>query len=323
MWKWTSIADAEAGAMTRLAANLRAIRLRMGLTQERAAARAGIGVRAYQALESGQGNPTVVTLEKLASALEIDVALLFFEGASMPSTRPGPGRPARLIISDASKERSTLLLIAGWQPTHGFLSAFLRARGYEVKLASTGAHGLELTASQRFDLVVIDDEVPDMSFEALVAALAPLESRTIALCGLVGDASKAPSWVPTLTKPFDLDAFIGFVGRVKDARDLPQGARTAPVELVMYVTAGSLACVRALRNLKRVVSRCPPGAVDLRVVDLAHSPADPQDRVFFTPTLVKRGPGARALLVGDLSDERALFSILERAGVRDPSRGPT
>lgn len=42
---------------------------------------------------------------------------------------------------------------------------------------------------------------------------------------------------------------------------------------------------------------------------------DPEDRVAFTPTLVRRSPPPRAWLLGDLRDHTALRSLLDDAGV--------
>jgi transcriptional regulator with XRE-family HTH domain len=59
-----------------MAARIKALRERRGLSQEQLAAKAGIG-RSYLArLETGLHDPTLSTLEKLAKALGVKVAKL-------------------------------------------------------------------------------------------------------------------------------------------------------------------------------------------------------------------------------------------------------
>lgn len=51
---------------------MRAARLRAELTQERAAAEAGIGYKRYQRIEAGEVNLTLRTLHRLARALRVE-----------------------------------------------------------------------------------------------------------------------------------------------------------------------------------------------------------------------------------------------------------
>jgi Predicted transcriptional regulator with C-terminal CBS domains len=54
---------------------LRARRKLLGVTQEHLAELAGVGLRTLKDLESGKGNPTVTTLNKLADVLGLDLNL--------------------------------------------------------------------------------------------------------------------------------------------------------------------------------------------------------------------------------------------------------
>jgi len=56
-----------------LGRKVRAARARAGRTQEQAAAASGIEVKRWQRLEAGTVNPTMRTLERVASALDTTV----------------------------------------------------------------------------------------------------------------------------------------------------------------------------------------------------------------------------------------------------------
>jgi len=60
----------------RMAARLKALRERRGLTQEQLAEKSRVGRSHLARLETGKQDPTLSTLEKLAKALNVDVAKL-------------------------------------------------------------------------------------------------------------------------------------------------------------------------------------------------------------------------------------------------------
>lgn len=60
-----------------LAANIKAHRLKSGLSQDKLASKADISTRYYQDIESAEKQPSIDTLFKLSVALEVDfIALL-------------------------------------------------------------------------------------------------------------------------------------------------------------------------------------------------------------------------------------------------------
>ena len=61
-------------AATDVAANIRTLRARQGLSMGQLAARAGMSKGTLSKLESGDGNPTLDTLAALASALSVPLA---------------------------------------------------------------------------------------------------------------------------------------------------------------------------------------------------------------------------------------------------------
>ena len=62
---------------TQLGMRIRYLRKRKGLSQEDLALESGINKNYLSDLERGARNPTIVVIEKIASALEIDLATLF------------------------------------------------------------------------------------------------------------------------------------------------------------------------------------------------------------------------------------------------------
>ena len=72
-------------ALNVLSSNLRHFRLEKGLTQEQLAEKAGVTYRHYQQIE-GVDRPglRVVTAERLAHALEVDLASLFKKHPGVP-----------------------------------------------------------------------------------------------------------------------------------------------------------------------------------------------------------------------------------------------
>lgn len=97
----------DASAAT-LAANVRALRLARGLTQARIAAAAGIPRATWALLESGEGNPTLAVLVRVAAALRVSLEELLaaprtgarlFAAGSLPERRPG-GAHVRKLLPD-------------------------------------------------------------------------------------------------------------------------------------------------------------------------------------------------------------------------------
>lgn len=81
----------------RLAWNLRALRVAQGLSQERLAADAGIDRAYVGGIERQTENPTIDLLERLATALKVDIpALLTLPVGDAPPAPLRGGRPRRV-----------------------------------------------------------------------------------------------------------------------------------------------------------------------------------------------------------------------------------
>jgi transcriptional regulator with XRE-family HTH domain len=73
-----------------IAANIRARRVRQGMTQEQMAEDAGLDLRHYQRIERGTMNITIAVLVAIADALLVKPAVLFRPAKLGPAMR---GRP--------------------------------------------------------------------------------------------------------------------------------------------------------------------------------------------------------------------------------------
>ena len=98
----------------------------------------------------------------------------------------------------------------------------------------------------------------------------------------------------------------------KAVPELPQVA----IELVLYVSPGSLPCVRAERVMRGILEQYDARKVAFRVCDLTLDPeAASRDRIIFTPTLVKRSPPPHVWVLGDLARPEVVTDLLHMCGV--------
>jgi circadian clock protein KaiB len=73
--------------------------------------------------------------------------------------------------------------------------------------------------------------------------------------------------------------------------------------LTLYVSGASPRSAQALETVRRLCDEDLRGQVELRIIDVTDNPAGAaEDRILAVPTLVKRQPGPRRQLVGDLAD---------------------
>lgn len=251
--------------------------------------------------------------------------------ASVPST-PGPGLPI-LVVEDNDDALEMLL-------------AYLQAQGHDARGAVTAAEGLAALERGGVRLLVTDFRLPDHSGAWLIRTARErglLEGVGLLMCTAEHDPEVVEG-TTMLPKPLDLDRLdreieaavaathVAAMARFTDdggddvasgpresAPDTPRPAASAPgkVELVLYVT-DSLASLRAIRNLRLVLEDYDASRVRLRICDLTRDPlAGVDDRVSFTPMLVRRAPVPRESLLGDLRDAEGVHDLL-RAGPPAP-----
>jgi hypothetical protein len=92
--------------------------------------------------------------------------------------------------------------------------------------------------------------------------------------------------------------------------------RAQPLELVLYVSANSVACAKAIRTLNELFRHLPATFAHLAIVDVAlNVEAATRDRVIFTPTLMCGRGVPRVRVIGDLSNREVLVELLRSVGV--------
>ena len=94
-----------------------------------------------------------------------------------------------------------------------FLDIGLRAEGYEVLLAATGAEGLALAATQSPDLVILDLGLPDMEGHAVLAELRQWRQLPVLMLSVRNAESEKVSALDQgandyMTKPFGIQELM-------------------------------------------------------------------------------------------------------------------
>ena len=222
----------------------------------------------------------------------------------------------------------------------GFMLAALQSRGHEVEWAGSIDDALATLYARRFDLAIIDLRLPDGSGLDFLrdATDEGLFEHTSAII-LTGHEFEEPSDIRVFRKPLDLDPFLDRMGHIvaatKKRKSSSTGRSTHPpaihrglafdqhrprkgsrIDLVLYTSASSEKSQRALRTIHRVLDNYDAKQVNLTICDLADKPSEAAaDSVVFTPTLVKRGPGPRTWIVGNLDQDELLIDLLDVSGV--------
>lgn len=218
----------------------------------------------------------------------------------------------------------TLLLVEDGDEVRATLSAFLREEGFVVTVASTAEEGLALLSQKTFDLVLSDYMLPgETGTWMLKQAHAAGHLKNAGVVVYTGHPGpEGADNFRVIGRPADLDHLLR---TIEDAAastrlssiPLPHSVphltkSSARLELVLYISAHSPASLRAIRNFQTVLEEFDVSQVDYSVCDLATdvTGAADEDRIAFTPTLVKRFPTPKEWFLGDLTQTdsiRALF----------------
>jgi CheY-like chemotaxis protein len=248
-------------------------------------------------------------------------------------TTPG----SRAVHHVAPLSCGDVLIVDDDRAFAGFMVTALQSRGHDVDWAGSVADGLASLFARRYDLVLIDLRLSDGSGLQLLrdATDERLLAQSAAVI-LTGHDDEAPSDIRMFRKGFELDPFLDRLGDIVAATrrhrrltatrlpaalcavafDRQRRANAVKIELILYTREGSEACSRALSTMHRVLAQYNKAQVRLTVCDLAETPdGGDEDSVIYTPTLVKRGPGPRTWIVGNLDQDEFLIDLLELSGV--------
>lgn len=204
----------------------------------------------------------------------------------------------------------------------------LEIDGHYVDEAGNARDGLLRLQQGRYNLVLTDYAMPGGTGTWMLneAAGAGLLDRTVAMIVTAHPDVGEFTDIEVITKPIDLDHFLEQVRRIlvaPDARDdspkpafRTDGGENHRAELVLYVSSESAASLQARRNLERLLERFDMSQIEVTICDLTRDPlAGEDDRVAFTPTLVKRHPEPRMWVLGSLRESDLVVDMLRVAGV--------
>ena len=208
------------------------------------------------------------------------------------------------------------------------LTMLLERTGMQVTPVNGIVHALELLEARKFDLVVSDYALQD-GFASELAASPLVDLKKLLIVSGHGRA-EIPIDAKIFPKPVDVDEFLEAATRILGGVEkqppasaallrTPEEAEAAtppPVELRLYVSGAGAPTAAARRNLQAALDRMEGAEVQVEVIDLSQERGDDEDRVFFTPTLVRRRPLPRAWIIGDLSSREVLEELLVGSGLQ-------
>jgi CheY-like chemotaxis protein len=218
-----------------------------------------------------------------------------------------PTAGPRILVVEDSKDTLDLITMA------------LVRHGWQVEAADRADEGLARLAERRYELVIAHLGLPDQrATDMLREARRAGHLASTAVLIITGQQNPDnPEEYPVLKKPLDIDALVRQATSIlgAPAEDAAE-AEGAAVELVLYYTPPWPSSVKARRNLEKILAGYDPAAVHLTLRDLGEHPdLAEKDGVVFSPTLIKKSPGAPVWMLGDLSDTTGVTDLLDASGV--------
>jgi CheY-like chemotaxis protein len=230
----------------------------------------------------------------------------------------GLRRPsADAAVGKTSAAAPRILVVEDQDDVRRLVATALEIEGYEVHEAANAQEGLRRLRQRRYHLVLTDYAMPGGTGTWMLreAERLGLLAGTAAMIVTAHPDVRELSDVTVVNKPLDLDNFLERVRSVVPLPRSPEGAKPQPIELVLYISSTSPASIRARQNLEELLSRFESSRITCTVVDLVTDPmAGDADRISFTPTLVKRSPGPRTWVLGNLQNPSILTDILQASG---------
>jgi DNA-binding response OmpR family regulator len=226
----------------------------------------------------------------------------------LPPTATAAGAPRILLVEDS-------------QDTLDMITVALVRHGWHVEAAARADEALARLAERRFDLVISHLNLPDqVATEMLREARAAGSLEETAVLIITGQSTlHNPDDYPVLRKPLDIDALVRQVSAILASAGgpAPDPDASERVELVLYYTPPWPSSMKARRNLEKILEAYEAGAVHLTLRDLGEHPDLAEgDGVVFSPTLIKKAPGAPVWMLGDLSDSTAVTDLLLASGIK-------
>jgi DNA-binding response OmpR family regulator len=122
-------------------------------------------------------------------------------------------------------EKRRILVVDDNQDILDLAATVLAGGGYEVGTASSGIGALDLLAEERFDLVLLDINMPEMDgwqTLRLIRAERSMNDLPVVMFSIKGEIrdkmhSMQQGALGYITKPFAVDELLESVGRVFDA----------------------------------------------------------------------------------------------------------
>jgi len=226
------------------------------------------------------------------------------------------------------------LVVEDQDDVRRMLVTALELEGHRVDDAANAEDGLNRLREARYNLVLSDYAMPGHTGMWMFseAGRLGLLNGVATVIVTAQPFVRATPGIAVISKPFDLDRFLDQVRRLLASHDggplngassggmemAREGSkpRARKVELVLYISSASPASIQARRNLEVLLSRFVANQVEWSVRDLGREPlAGVEDRIAFTPTLVKRFPEPRMWVLGNLRETDLLADMLRLCGV--------
>jgi DNA-binding response OmpR family regulator len=213
-----------------------------------------------------------------------------------------------------------ILLVEDSQDVVDLITLALVRHGWRVEAAARADEALARLAERRFDLVICHLNLPDQVATAMLKEAREAGSlKTTSVLIITGQANPDnPDDYPVLRKPLDIEALVRQVEAILGGADaVARKPGDAAVELVLYYTPPWPSSMKARRNLEKILSTYQAEAIHLALRDLGEHPdLAESDGVVFSPTLIKKSPGAPVWMLGDLSDSSAVTDLLLACGIK-------
>jgi two-component system, sensor histidine kinase and response regulator len=220
---------------------------------------------------------------------------------------PAPTVVTRHSIAEA--RRSLRLLLAEDNPVNQEVAAtMLRKRGHQVDVVNNGREAAEAVVRGRYDLVLMDIQMPEMdglaSTQAIRATPAGKDQRIVALTahasGVERERCLAVGMNGYLTKPFKAHELFALVestaGAVAGAAGTEGGMPTAPVDLDAFrTTMREAGAEEAVDGIVAMFAQTAPERVEALVAALEAGDADGIARAAHAFKSAAGTIGARAL----------------------------